>query len=121
MRHLRPAGGEVLLEGNVELRFPMPFWGGKLRGAAFLDAGQVWATPSDVALREIAATPGVGLRYYSPVGPIRIDAGFNLQGPRSLQVLATEVEPCIRSTPGCQEVSGPPRRTLRRGCRAHSP
>ena len=103
---LRPAGGEVLLEGNLEARFPLPVWDGKLRGAAFVDAGQVWATTGDVVLDELVATPGVGLRYYSPVGPIRIDAGFNTQGPQSLRVLATEVEPCLQGTPGCIDVEG---------------
>jgi outer membrane protein insertion porin family len=97
----RPAGGEVLLEGNLEMRFPLPIGNGKLRGAAFLDAGQVWATAGTVALDELVATPGIGIRYYSPVGPIRVDAGFNLQGPRSLPVLTTRVEDCMRSTDGC--------------------
>lgn len=102
----RPAGGEVLLEGSLEVRFPLPIGNGKLRGAAFLDGGQVWATERSVDMDELVATPGVGLRYYSPVGPIRIDAGFNLQGPRSLPVLTTRVEECIRSTDGCLPVAG---------------
>ena len=97
----RPAGGELLVEGNIELRFPLPFAGGKLRGAAFLDAGQVWAENDRFDGRELVATPGVGVRYLSPVGPIRIDAGFNLQGSRSLPVVTTEVEECIRGTEGC--------------------
>ena len=101
---LRPAGGELLLEGNLELRFPLPLLGGKLRGAAFLDAGQVWLTADAVALDEIVATPGVGLRYYSPVGPIRIDAGFNTQGSRPLNVLTTAVEECSVEESGCIEV-----------------
>ena len=104
---VRPAGGEVLLEGNLELRFPLPVAGGKLRGAAFLDAGQVWATAGAFDITELAATPGVGLRYLSPVGPIRVDAGFNLQGPRTLPVLTTRVEECIRSTEGCHPVYEP--------------
>lgn len=106
----RPSGGEVLLEGNVEMRFPLPLGAGKLRGAAFLDIGQVWASallfePAD--LGELAATPGVGLRYLSPVGPIRVDAGFNLQGPRSLPVLTTRVVECDRGTPGCVALERP--------------
>ena len=110
---VRPAGGEVLLEGNIELRFPLPLGGGKLRGAAFLDAGQVWATAGVFDLSEVAATPGVGLRYLSPVGPIRVDAGFNLQGPRTLPVLTTGVEECIRGTEGCVAVYPEPRLMLR--------
>ncbi|HUE77492.1 MAG TPA: BamA/TamA family outer membrane protein [Longimicrobiales bacterium] len=108
----RPAGGEVLLEGSLEVRFPLPIGGGKLRGAAFLDGGQVWPTARSVDIAELVATPGVGIRYYSPVGPIRIDAGFNLQGPRSLPVLTTRVEECIRSTDGCLPLDGA-RTTLR--------
>ena len=111
---VRPAGGEVLLEGNVELRFPLPVAGGKLRGAAFVDAGQVWLTASSVALDEILAMPGIGLRYHSPVGPIRIDAGFNTQGPESLPVLTTGVEECLLASGGdCQQVDGLPRQALR--------
>ncbi len=103
---VRPAGGEVLLEGSMELRFPLPVLRGKLRGAVFLDAGQVWATAADVDLATIVATPGVGLRYYSPIGPIRIDAGYNTRGPVSLPVLTTRVESCMLDQPGCQKVNG---------------
>jgi outer membrane protein assembly factor BamA len=99
---IRPVGGEVVVEGNVELRFPLPMFGGKLRGAMFVDAGQVWAQRRDFELSEITATPGVGLRYYSPIGPIRIDAAFNTAGVRTLTVLSTEVEPCtLGEDPGC--------------------
>jgi outer membrane protein assembly factor BamA len=110
----RPVGGEVLLEGNLELRFPLPIPGGRVRGAAFLDAGQVWLTPSDVSLRDIVATPGVGVRYYSPVGPIRFDAGFDTRGPQMLNVLTTGVEPCLfTGASDCRKLEGPPRQTLR--------
>jgi outer membrane protein assembly factor BamA len=110
----RPVGGEVLLEGNVELRFPLPFPGGRIRGAAFLDAGQVWLRAADVSLRDLEATPGVGLRYHSPVGPIRVDAGFDTSGPRTLNVLTTRVEECLfTGAADCHEIEGPPRQTLR--------
>lgn len=101
----RPAGGEVVLEGNFEVRFPLPFGGGKVRGAAFVDAGQVWATAGSVDPAELVTTPGLGLRYLSPVGPIRVDAGLNLAGPRLLPVLTTTVEECVRAgEPGCVTV-----------------
>jgi outer membrane protein assembly factor BamA len=110
----RPVGGEVLLEGNVELRFPLPFPGGNLRGAAFVDAGQVWLTAGDVSLRDVAVTPGVGLRYYSPVGPIRVDAGFDTQGVQQLRVLTTRVEECVSGESGdCRVVDGPAGQALR--------
>jgi hypothetical protein len=110
----RPVGGEVLLEGNLELRFPLPFPGDRIRGAAFLDAGQVWLRPEDVSLRGLAVTPGVGVRYYSPVGPIRVDAGFDTRGSETLNVLTTRVEECLfTGAPDCQKIEGPPRQTLR--------
>jgi outer membrane protein insertion porin family len=114
MFHRRPVGGEVLLEGNLELRFPLPLPGGRLRGAAFIDVGQVWQTAADVALRDLVATPGLGVRYFSPVGPIRFDAGFDTQGPQQLHVLTTRVENCLyNGAPECVKVDGPPRQTLR--------
>ncbi len=68
-----PVGGEALLETSAELRFPLF---GKLRGVAFVDAGNVWTELGDVTLSEIRYTPGVGVRYETPIGPVRVDAGF---------------------------------------------
>jgi len=65
-----PIGGEGLLESSVELRFPIR---GKFRGAAFLDAGNVWRSPGDVQPGDLKYTPGVGLRYETIVGPLRLD------------------------------------------------
>ena len=86
----RPTGGNVLLEGNLELRFPLV---GPLRGVAFVDAGQVWNDRLD--LGDLAWTPGFGLRYFSPIGPIRIDFGYNPTGAERLPVRATAVEVCF--------------------------
>jgi outer membrane protein assembly factor BamA len=84
---VRPVGGAILLEGNVELRFPV--WG-ELRGAAFVDFGQVWAGAGSVSIADVIATPGAGVRYHSPIGPIRIDLGYNPQGAEQVSVV-TEV------------------------------
>lgn len=111
---LRPAGGQVLLEGSAELRFPLPLWGGNFRGALFVDAGQVWATSEEVRLSQVVATPGLGLRYQSPIGPLRVDAAFNPQGGQQLTVLTTEVETCDLGEAGCQRVDGRDPRVLLR-------
>ena len=111
--YLRPVGGEVLLEGNLELRFPLPAFQGKLRGAAFLDAGQVWRTRDDVSLPDIVFSPGIGVRYYSPVGPIRIDAAFDPRGTETLQVLTTRVAECLDEEGlSCHKQQGPTRAVL---------
>ena len=81
----RPTGGNTLVEGSVEVRFPI--WK-NLGGAAFLDGAVVGqGTLRDVTNGAGAVTPGVGVRYYSPVGPIRIDLGFNPNVSEALPVL----------------------------------
>lgn len=71
----RPVGGNSLIEGSVELRAPL-FW--KLTGALFVDGAIVGqGSFADFASGMGAVTPGAGVRYRSPVGPIRIDLGYN--------------------------------------------
>jgi outer membrane protein insertion porin family/translocation and assembly module TamA len=95
----QPLGGTSLLEGSVELRIPLPFYYGKFSGAAFIDGGIVGAgsIQSLGDLRSLtkgtgAITPGVGLRYDSPVGPIRFDMGVNPKVAEDLAVVTSVVE-----------------------------
>ncbi|MES1259339.1 MAG: BamA/TamA family outer membrane protein, partial [Gemmatimonadota bacterium] len=69
-----PTGGTRVLIGNLELRLPTPFFAGRLRYALFVDAGTLSNAGGHAPLR---ITPGFGLRYSSPLGPIRFDVGFN--------------------------------------------
>jgi outer membrane protein assembly factor BamA len=85
----QPVGGAVLLEGNLELRFPV--WGDFLRAAAFIDFGQVWRSEETVRLSQVRWTPGFGFRYFSPIGPLRVDVGYNPGGSERLTVVTTEV------------------------------
>jgi outer membrane protein assembly factor BamA len=71
---VRPLGGEALLIVNEELRFPLPF---DLTGLLFADAGQVWDTLGDVDA-DLSAALGLGLRARTPLGLLRLDAGFPL-------------------------------------------
>jgi hypothetical protein len=75
-----------VLEASVEYRFPL-LARFNLFGAVFLDGAVV--TGESVAGREtiVAATPGFGIRYRSPVGPIRIDLGINPSTSDSLRVI----------------------------------
>lgn len=89
----RPVGGTSLLEGSVELRVP---FARKMEWAAFVDAGVVGGSElkSLTSLARIvrgtgAITPGVGFRYRSPVGPIRIDLGYNPKVTENLVVVTT--------------------------------
>jgi outer membrane protein insertion porin family/translocation and assembly module TamA len=76
-----PTGGNTLMVANLEARLPSPFLSDLLRYALFVDAGRVWNRDrtSTVAggFRDLRVTPGGGIRIASPVGPIRVDVGYN--------------------------------------------
>jgi outer membrane protein insertion porin family len=104
-----PVGGQALLTFNQELRFPMrlPYIGTSLGGALFYDGGNVYSRLARITFRAsppkpifdpanptvckfnctnelnyFAHTVGIGFRYATPVGPIRIDFGFPINRPR---------------------------------------
>jgi outer membrane protein assembly factor BamA len=84
----RPLGGSTLLEGSVEFRFPV--WQA-LSGAVFLDGAFVGeGSLSKVTTGSGALTPGFGVRYKSPVGPIRVDLGINPTTGEQLQVVTED-------------------------------
>ena len=68
-------GGNALLILNGELRIPVR---GSIGLVGFLDAGNVFSRTTEIDLGEIRTAAGFGVRYRSPVGPIRIDVGFKL-------------------------------------------
>lgn len=70
-----PIGGNMLGVGNVELRMPSPVWGRFFRWVLFVDAGVLWDRyQNDPQLR---VTPGAGIRLVTPLGPVRLDVGYN--------------------------------------------
>ncbi|RLE20557.1 MAG: hypothetical protein DRJ65_17975, partial [Acidobacteria bacterium] len=71
------AGGEALFVLNEEIRFPL--WQA-LRGAVFVDAGQVWKTWSDADF-DLSIGAGIGLRWSTPVGPLWVDAAWPVANP----------------------------------------
>ena len=70
-----PLGGEVMMTGFVELRFPL-FW--KFNGAVFTDFGQVWRRHGDFTWDNIEIAVGPAIRIMTPVGPLRFDLGYRL-------------------------------------------
>jgi outer membrane protein insertion porin family len=103
-----PIGGQALLILNQEFRFPMrlPYLGTSLGGALFYDGGNVYSRLSRITFRAYSPSPvfnpanptvcqfncsnelnyfahtvGLGFRYGTPVGPIRVDFGYQINRP----------------------------------------
>ncbi len=105
-----PVGGQALLVLNQEFRFPMrlPYFGTSLGGAFFYDGGNVFSRVNRISFRTstpkptfetsdpanatcvtncsneldyFAHTLGFGIRYATPVGPIRVDLGYQINRP----------------------------------------
>jgi outer membrane protein insertion porin family/translocation and assembly module TamA len=103
---VRPTGGNFLLEASIETRFPLS--GPQLEGAVFLDVGQVWDDPGHVSLSEFEFSPGIGVRYLTPIGPVRIDIGYRFRREEALRVVTSGVRPFDATTdaPG-DRLTGP--------------
>ncbi|HEY9428644.1 MAG TPA: BamA/TamA family outer membrane protein [Gemmatimonadaceae bacterium] len=86
----RPTGGTSLIEANVEYRFPL--WK-RLGGAVFIDGAYVGEGSANEIFKGTGAiTPGFGLRYQSPVGPIRIDLGIRPTLKENLPVITQTLD-----------------------------
>jgi outer membrane protein insertion porin family len=85
-----PVGGNGLLTNNLELRFPV--YGDSLGGVLFHDMGNVFSRFSRLTLRTkqrdlqdfdyMVHTFGFGIRYRTPVGPVRVDLGYTPNSAR---------------------------------------
>jgi outer membrane protein assembly factor BamA len=71
-------GGNSILLANLEVRVAAPVFPDRLRLAAFVDVGQVYERQNELfSLRAMRVTPGVGMRFTTPLGPVRVDVAYN--------------------------------------------
>lgn len=101
-----PVGGQALLVNQIELRFPpptLPFFGNNLSPVLFEDAGNVFSSPDEMFPSIFRAhaggcklsnsnttcdfnyfnhSVGFGIRYRTPIGPVRLDLGYSLNPTR---------------------------------------
>jgi outer membrane protein insertion porin family len=70
-----PQGGEGLVIFNAEVRAPVARGLGVV---GFVDSGNVFEHVSAISLVDLRGSVGFGVRYKSPIGPIRVDLGFKL-------------------------------------------
>ena len=105
-----PIGGNALFLNSLELR--SRFAGGRFGVVLFHDAGNVFSTirrmkllkfaqsvpadfyttPRETDLDYTSHVAGLGIRYRTPVGPVRLDVGYNFNPPR-YQIIDTSVNP----------------------------
>ncbi len=85
-----PIGGNAMLSLSSELRATLA---GNLGGVVFIDGGNVWESDWSIALDDLRYAVGAGLRYTTPVGPIRFDWGYQLN---PIDGLLVEGEPQAR-------------------------
>ena len=86
-------GGNAIFEGTIEDRWDLLRNAGRLGFVEFsrfslvffFDFGNVWPRAGDMRVKEIALASGIGLRYATIAGPIRIDFGFKVYDPSAVQ------------------------------------
>ncbi len=81
-----PTGGNAVVLLNGELRVPV--WR-DIGAVLFVDGGNVFRRVNEFDFGELRGSYGFGLRYKSPVGPIRVDLGFKMDR----RVVAGKLEP----------------------------
>ncbi len=111
-----PLGGTALLFNQTELRFPLI--GDNVGGVIFHDMGNIYSSLSNFSLRQrqrdqqdfdyMEHAVGFGIRYRTPVGPLRVDLAYSINGPKYFGFKGTQqdllnagVNPCPSSK--CQE------------------
>jgi len=95
-----PLGGNALFINNVELRFPL-LWQ-NMQGVLFHDMGNVYSSLSNISLRfnqknlqdfnYAVHDAGIGLRYKTPVGPVRVDLAYAINPPSFIGFKGTPFE-----------------------------
>ncbi len=78
-----PAGGKSLLTAIAEMRVPIFK---RIRGAVFVEAGNVWQEPWSVRLDDLRYDAGPGVRLDTPFGVIRLDFGYQLRPVDGLRI-----------------------------------
>ena len=69
--------GDKSLVFNVEYRFPLAE---NFQAVLFVDWGQAWDIEESIDIADLKFGRGVGVRFDTPIGPIRLDYGINEEG-----------------------------------------
>jgi len=102
-----PLGGNALLFSNIEARFPL--LGDNIGGVFFHDAGNVYRSLGDISVRFHQNGPqnfnymvhavGFGIRYKTPIGPVRADLAYSINPPQFVGFKGT-LQDLLQCKPG---------------------
>ncbi len=102
-----PLGGNVLLFHNTEFRFPL--LGDNIDGVLFHDMGNVYSRPGRLSFRVhqrdfkdfdyMVHAAGFGIRYRTPVGPVRVDLAYSMNPPQFFGFKGTRQEVILGTAP----------------------
>ncbi|HSO72173.1 MAG TPA: BamA/TamA family outer membrane protein, partial [Thermodesulfobacteriota bacterium] len=70
-------GGDKMIQFNLEYIFPI-FPSAGVKGVLFFDTGNVYSTDASIDAGNFKKTAGLGVRWYSPMGPLRLEWGWNI-------------------------------------------
>ena len=110
-----PVGGTALLFNQTEMRFPLV--GDNVGGVVFHDVGNIYSTAGSFSLRQtqpslqdfnyMVHAVGIGVRYRTPIGPLRLDLAYSINPPNFFGFKGTQqdllnagVNPCLNN-PKC--------------------
>lgn len=105
-----PLGGDAILFSNLELRFPLI--GENIGGVLFEDAGNVYSRFSKISFRSsqrnlqdfdyMVHAVGFGVRYKTPIGPVRVDLAYTINPPSFVGFKGTinDLLTCTPTQPG---------------------
>jgi outer membrane protein assembly factor BamA len=109
-----PLGGNALLFHSTEARFP--FLGDNIQGVLFHDMGNLYSSVRDISFRTsqngltdfnyMVHAAGFGIRYKTPVGPVRLDLAYSINPPTFNGLKGTYQDLLYgRATPTIQSVA----------------
>ncbi|PWU02639.1 MAG: hypothetical protein C5B51_20460 [Terriglobia bacterium] len=109
-----PLGGNALVLHSTELRFP--FVGENIDGVIFHDIGNVYSGLGNISFRfhqnsltdfdNAVHAAGFGIRYRTPVGPVRVDLAYGINPPRFVGFQGTVAELLSAGVNPCQTLPG---------------
>jgi outer membrane protein insertion porin family len=109
-----PLGGNALFFNNIELRFPL--LGENIRGVVFHDMGNVYSSVSSISFRfkqnnlqdfdYAVHAAGFGIRYLTPVGPVRLDLAYSINPPTYNGFGGTQAQ-LLQCTPNASAAAQP--------------